>query len=116
MYLLVEINPNCESEERMFPTTGAPRKVAQVQLERPALGTIWCDVVSVDENGVFGPAQAVQMDDSGAGVAWLVLGGTWGLRLRPTGTTNPWSFSDPIQWGVPFLVLDFSGSGIRFKS
>ena len=68
----------------------------------------------MDESGNFIPAAAIQVEDSGAGVAWLIHGGIWGLRLQPLESNEPWSVSDSKQWGVPFLVLDSSGTDIRF--
>jgi hypothetical protein len=73
----------------------------------------WCDVTSVDENGIFSPAQVVRVDDSADGTAWLVLGAAWGVRLKKRPSTEPWDLSNNNQWGVPFLVLDSSESSIQ---
>jgi hypothetical protein len=47
----------------------------------------------------------VQVEDSSAGAAWLVYGGDWGIRLRPTESFEDWSIDDPDQHGETHLVL-----------
>ena len=44
------------------------------------------------------PARAVPVEDSGAGVATLLYGGDWGLRLTPRDGRAP--------FGEPYLLLD----------
>ncbi len=105
MYLLVEDNPNSAGEERVFAEAGPEKSIRKVHLDLPSGETAWCDVTGVDEGGVFAPARTRLMDDSAAGTAWLVTGGSWGLRMRPAGS-GEWSLTDKNQWGVPFLVLD----------
>lgn len=105
MYLIVEENPNSAPEERVFAESGAERAVRQVLLDHPGGGTGWCDVTGVEDDGRYVEARARLVDDSAAGTAWLVTGGAWGLRLRPSGG-GAWSLTDTSQWGVPFLVLD----------
>jgi hypothetical protein len=116
MYLSIEENDNCAADERMFSTSGAKRTVAKIQLENPRSKVAeWCEVSSVCEDGTFGPAHAQMIEDSSDGTAWLIFGGTWGLRFRPSDQSVPWSLSDHHQWGLPFLVLDSSGTSIQFK-
>jgi hypothetical protein len=113
MYLVIEENPNCVADERVFSESGKTKPVAQLNVEQPSGIRAWCDVMGVEEGGVFAPAQAVQVEDSGAGNAWLIFGGSWGLRFRPSGSTAEWSVTNSSQWGVPFKVLDFSGEDIK---
>jgi hypothetical protein len=108
MYLIVEENPNCAPEERMFRESGSRRLVERLELEKPDGKTTLCDVRGVEDGGAFGPAYAVQVEDSGAGTAWLIYGGNWGLRFRETGQKDEWSLKNPSQWGEPFLVLDIN--------
>ena len=115
MYLIIEENPNCGTEERVFTTSGRPRPVAQVHLDRPGRESGWWEVTGVEADGTFKNAMADVVEDSGAGTAWLVRGGDWGLRFRWPDSGTPWSLTDERQWGVPFLVLDISGSAIRFR-
>ena len=58
-----------------------------------------CDVVgwSSAEGGSACPALSVPVEDSGAGIATLVYGGDWGIRLTPRDGTEP--------FGEPYLLL-----------
>jgi hypothetical protein len=51
------------------------------------------------------PAFAAQVEDSGAGAAFIVYGGDWGIRLRPESSASEWSLTDPDQWGETHLLL-----------
>jgi len=115
MYLLIEENPNCAPDERVFSTSGEKRGVNQVLIDLPGQGATWCDVCGVEENGAFGPAFGQRVEDSSDGTAWLIFGGTWGLRLRPEKSESAWSLTDSAQSGRAFLVLDSSGTSIRFR-
>jgi hypothetical protein len=115
MYLIVEDNPNCRGDERMFAESGEAREVELVRLDRPDGTTGWCEVVAVNGSDAFAPARARQVEDSAAGVALLVRGGDWGLRLRAEGAGGIWAVDDPTQWGVPFLVLDESPEVVKFR-
>jgi len=113
MFIIIEENPNCLAEERIFSPSGPKKTVRQIQVNTKN-GDQWCDVMGVESDGSFPTAQAVQIEDSGAGTAWLVFGGSWGIRLRPTGNPQTWSLTDKSQWGEPFKVLDISGEDIKF--
>ncbi len=116
MYVLVEENPNCSSEERMLSQSGPSRVVSHLRLPGPDGVVEWWQVTAVEEGERFGTAQAVEIEDSGAGNAWLIYGGLWGIRFRLENSSSPWSLSDKSQWGTPFKVLDISGEDIRFES
>ena len=45
------------------------------------------------------------MEDSGAGIAVLVYGGLWGVRLKPVSLVEEWNLDSPQQWGEPYLSL-----------
>jgi hypothetical protein len=116
MYLFIDENPNCSTEERVFSTSGAKRTVSQLHICPPQQNEArWCDVVGVNEDGSFEPANALCIEDSADGTAWLVSGGSWGLRFKLNEHTTNWSLSDKTQWGLPFIVLDSSGSSIKFQ-
>jgi len=110
---MIEENPNCRGEERVFATNGPLKPVNAVQLDRPNLGATWCDVVGVLPNGTFTSAQTRLVDDSADGTAWLITGGEWGLRLRLKSSTEPWDLNNTLQWGEPFLVMDSGGKEIQ---
>lgn len=115
MYLLVEENPNCAADERVFSESGEKRGVRRLHLAHPKdRSDGWRDVTAVNARGNFTPAHAQRIEDSSDGTAWLVFGEEWGLRFRSPETSAPWSLDDPRQWGAPFLVLDSSGSAIDF--
>ena len=71
MYVIVEENPNCAPDERVFPTFGAARSVSQVQTDLPTGGTGGCDVTGVDENRrlLFGPGATSGRFERRRGVA-----------------------------------------------
>ncbi len=76
-----------------------PRTVRAVHhSDGPGESTL-CDVVGWSSEGGGTPcaAQAVTVEDSGAGTAMLVYGGDWGLRLTPHGGGEP--------TGEPYLLL-----------
>jgi hypothetical protein len=39
------------------------------------------------------------------GLAYLIYGGNWGIRLKPIGLEENWDLGSPNQWGEPFLLL-----------
>ena len=45
------------------------------------------------------------MEDSGAGSAFIVFGGNWGIRLKLENDTGGWNLQDNNQWGEGYLSL-----------
>lgn len=113
MFLAIEESPNSPADERVFSESGDARVIDRLLIDDPKGVSTWCEAASV-ESGAFGPARAVQVEDSSAGSAWLIFGGGWGVRFKPAGLDEAWSLSDQRQWGAPFLVLD-SATAIVFK-
>ncbi len=114
MYVLIEENPNSSPEERVFAAHGEVKTVRCVQIRPPNKSDVqWCDVTAVENDGSFGAAHVVRVDDSADGTAWLVHGGAWGLRLRLKDSADTWSLDNNNQWGLPFLVLDSSTSSLQ---
>ena len=113
MFLVIEENPNCPPDERVFSESGPARTIDRLLIDDPKGVATWCEAAAV-ENGSFGQAKAVQVEDSSAGSAWLIFGGGWGVRFRPAGLDEDWALEDQRQWGAPFLVLD-SSTDIVFK-
>src|SRR5688572_28451567 len=114
MYVMVEDNPNCCGEERMLRDNGKKRIVQRANVEMAQGTSAWCDVTGVEEGGRFCQAHATQVEDSSAGTAWLIFGGTWGLRFRPPDDKDEWTLKNPRQWGEPLKVFDISGADIEF--
>ncbi len=108
MYLEVEENPNCAAREPMrYRELGPPRPIVKVRIfDRRDEGE-WCLITAVQGAGPapWGPAMVRRVEDSGVGVAYLVFGGAWGIRLCPVDHARPWSLEDRDQWGEPYLVL-----------
>ena len=108
VYIEVEANPNCAGREGMrYRELGPPSPVVRVRIfDRREEGE-WCLVTAVQGEGAapWGPAFARRVEDSGVGVAYLVFGGAWGIRLCPVERACSWSLDDPDQWGEPYLVL-----------
>lgn len=104
----VESNENCETGVFVrFKEAGAARPVLQVRLyDRTAAGE-WCWVTGWNDNATTPvcPAYAQLVEDSGAGLAYLVYGGLYGVRLNPIRLDEPWSLTNPNQWGEPYLLL-----------
>lgn len=86
---------------------GPPMTVSRVRLfDRRDEGE-WCLVTGVrnDTENPWEPARVRKVEDSGVGVAYLIYGGLWGIRLCPADRPRPWNFEDRDQWGEPYLLL-----------
>lgn len=108
MYLEVESNPNCqESLFARFKEVEPPRRVLQVRsFERNPRGEwYWITGWSDDPVHPCCPAFAQRVEDSGAGISYLVYGGLWGVRLRPVTADEDWDLESTCQWGEPYLSL-----------
>jgi hypothetical protein len=116
MPVLLQIpeNPNCEAmDAQVFQCRSASRTVTHVLCDRPA-GMEWCAVTGIGDGGVTCPATACIVEDSGDGACYLVIGGEWGLRLRPPGDAGEWDIGSAGQWGVPYFLLSGDGASLRF--
>jgi hypothetical protein len=105
MQIEVEDNPNCRgSEQFVFREIGPPKPVRAIRVTERGKETL-CDVTGVEAGGTFTPAKAVKIADSGAGFAYLIHGGAWGIRLRPEARrADAWDVSNKAQWGEPFKI------------
>src|SRR5689334_7707881 len=108
MVVEVESNPNCESSlYARFKESGPARRVVKVRtFERRSEGE-WCWVTGWTDSpdNPCCAAQAQRVEDSGAGVSYLVFGGLWGIRLKPVELQEHWSLESRNQWGEPYLLL-----------
>ena len=108
MIVEVEGNPNCEiGFFGRFKELGPVRPVVQIRLyDRQSVGE-WCAVTgwSDDATRPCCPAVARPVEDSGAGVTYLVSGGIFGLRFRPLQLEEAWSIESPHQWGEPYVAV-----------
>lgn len=108
MFLEVEHNPNFEGSYFIrFKELGPPRPITHVKsYDRISQGewcvvTGWCD----DPDQPLCPAYAQRVEDSGAGSAFIVFGGNWGIRLKPENDPRDWNLHDCDQWGEGYLSL-----------
>ncbi|HEV8243298.1 MAG TPA: hypothetical protein VGQ07_04850 [Nitrospirales bacterium] len=108
MYVEVDSNPNCEHSIFIrFRELGQARPVVQVRVsDRVSMGE-WCQVTGWQEDPSAPRCLALArpVEDSGAGVAYLVTGGNWGLRLKPLDLDEGWSLESSRQWGEAYLLL-----------
>ena len=108
MFVEVEVSEsaNCPmSLTRVFDAMEAPVQVTGVEASDPHGRDMMCDVTGWSSSGPC-PAYAALVEDSGEGVALLVYGGDEGIRLRPSGHTEQWELTNPLQWGEACLLLD----------
>ena len=108
MYLEVEENPNCKGMDMMrFKELGPPRRLKQIRIyDRNDEGE-WCWITgrTHTEGAPLCPAYARPIEDSGIGMAYLIYGGTCGIRLKPLTSAEDWDLNSAQQWGEPYLVL-----------
>jgi hypothetical protein len=108
MYVEVEPNPNCEASVFLrFREQGAARPVSQVRSYDRVSNGEWCWITGLQGEGTEGQCEAWArpVEDSGAGLVYLVWGGAWGLRLKAANNPEAWSFESRHQWGEAYLLL-----------
>lgn len=108
MFLEVEPNPNCEGMDLMrFKALGPPRRLKRVRVYDRRDAGEWCDITGWSSQAPDHrcPASVIPIEDSGLGMAYLVYGGDWGLRLRPVDSGENWDLASPAQWGESHLIL-----------
>jgi hypothetical protein len=118
MLIVIEANDNCaESGSWRFNAVEPPRPVSRVRLYDRVPEGEWLQIVgwTGQAHTPTCPALAQKIDDSGAGVAYLISGGDCGLRLKPADDASPWSLASRQQWGAPYLIVaspkDFAVEG-----
>ncbi len=105
MHIKIESNSNCsQSHEFFFKELGQAEPLQGILVGEEGKETE-CDVVGVEPGGRWVQAWAVKISDSGDGVAFMIIGGVWGIRIRPQrfrGQT--WDLADQDQWGEPYKI------------
>ncbi len=98
-------NPNCQASGQFYFAELGPPKVVVALITSDRGREIRCEVAGVDAPGCFVRAHASKIADSGAGFAFLIHGGDWGLRFRPeTHADEAWDLNNSHQWGEAFKV------------
>ena len=108
MFIEVDVyaGENCDYPvNRMFSAVEEPKPIISVRAPGPRGDVGTYQVTGWSAEGPC-PAYAVQVEDSGEGMALLVYGGDEGIRLKPKASVKPWSLSNNDQWGEPCLLLD----------
>lgn len=105
MQIEIEPNPNCEGSEQFeFETLGPAKAISAIRVGAEGKESV-CDIIGVEKDGSFTGVTAVKIADSGNGIAYLIRGGAWGVRLRPAEyREEPWDLSNRHQWGEPFKI------------
>lgn len=105
LYLEVDPNPNCDAAEGMMYCALEPaRPLARLWMIRDGQPEC-CWVTGVESPGVWVPAVAQKITDSGAGVVYAIYGGRWGIRFQPSAEhPRPWDLADRTQWGEPYKI------------
>ena len=96
MQIQIPNNPNCLSHDQIvFSELGPARPIRAILAE----------VAGVEPGPRWTQAYAVKIADSGEGTAFLITGGSWGIRLRPEAhAAGGWDLSDRTQWGEPYKI------------
>lgn len=108
MFLTVEVDDASFTEpvQLQFRRSGPVRRALRVDLDgagpRPARGLARRADGTLD---AAAPAWACPVEDSGAGVSWLVFGGNAGLWLAPAGATEP-DPADRSQVFESYVLVD----------
>ncbi len=108
MFIEVEVQEgaNCSfALSRMYSALGEPVPIMWALAPGPRGDTGVFDITGWSTEGPC-QAYAAPVEDSGEGRVLLVYGGDEGIRLRPRGSSEPWSIESKEQWGEPCLLLD----------
>ena len=105
MDLFIEDNPNCSGMGHVVFQEFEDASLVEGIMATGPQGDVRCDLVGVDPEGKFVPAYARKIADSGEGTAYLIYGGSWGIRLRPKAhQEEPWDLKNSHQWGEPYKI------------
>lgn len=109
-YTRVEVEQNDNSllsADHVFSSSGLTFLVKQVRIYEGEPDGKLCKITGWSSRDGGSPVEAygVQIDDSSQGIAYLVYGSDWGVRLAPAGSVAAWSMDNPDQWGETHLVM-----------
>ncbi len=108
IYVEVEESDNSYAMPmQLFEARAEPVPVENVRLFEPGRphGVYEVTGWSSEDDGSPCPATYVPVSDSGQAEAHLIIGGDWGVRMRPLDSSDDWDIDNPEQWGEPFLWL-----------
>ena len=109
IYVEVEENPNSwYLPMQVFELRGDVHTARAIRVDGLAGDGDLQDVVGWSSAAGGSPCEVTyaEVSDSGAAASILVMGGDYGVRMRPAGGQGPWSLEDRAQHGDPYLLLD----------
>ena len=104
----VEENPNSEyMPMRVFETQGAETVAPAIRVSAVSGGDGPHEIVGWSSEGGGTPTDVTYgpVTDSGAAVSIIVVGGDFGVRMRPADVAEEWSLDSEAQRGEPYLLL-----------
>ncbi|GJL51727.1 MAG: hypothetical protein NPIRA01_29540 [Nitrospirales bacterium] len=116
MFLEVESNLNCESSVFLrFKEVSPPLPITHIKVYDRLPQGEWCSVTGwcEDTEQPLCTVFAQKVEDSGAGIATLIFGGPYGIRLKLEQNAEAWDLESDQQWGEPYLLLSGDGD-IRY--
>jgi hypothetical protein len=115
VFIQIPENPNCEAVDgQVFQCRSAERVVTHVRRDRGGASD-WRPITGLAGGGMPCPATACLVEDSGEGMCYLIVGGEWGLRLKPQENPAPWGLDREDQWGESYLLVAGDGQELRFQ-
>lgn len=108
VWVEVEENPNAPYLPlQVFEARGETRHAPALRVESVAGGEGPHEVVGWCSEAGGSPCEVTytEVSDSGAAVSVLVMGGDYGIRMRPANDPAPWSLNDPAQRGEQYMLL-----------
>ncbi|MCH8103137.1 MAG: hypothetical protein IIB28_08285 [Chloroflexi bacterium] len=107
----VEENPNSEYlPMRVFETQGPGIVARSIRASEVSGGEGPHEIVgwTSEDGGTRADVTYAPVTDSGAAVSMLIIGGDFGVRMRPVGdaeNADEWSLDSDDQRGEPYLLL-----------
>lgn len=105
MQIEILSNPNCPPcDQTVFSELGPVRPIRAIRADVGGRDAR-CEITGVEPGPRWVKAHAVKIADSGEGTAFLITGGSWGIRLKPEAhAAGGWDLSDRAQWGEPYKI------------
>ena len=105
-FLDVEAGDNCPySMQLVFSVLGQPRRVGKVRIYHRDPDGEWCAITGWETDNTPSPAWAAPVEDSGQAMAFLVHGGSNGIRMAPNPVDPVWDIGAAGQWGESHMLL-----------
>lgn len=106
MQIEIEDNPNSGSWiQCVFVEIDNERPIRLIRARTPQGTEEICEVIGLESGWRPVPAFVCPVQDSSDGTAYLIRGGSWGIRLRPRkADPAPWAAEAPDQWGEPYKM------------